>query len=165
VLSRGDDFVIIDFEGEPARSLDERRAKASPLRDAMGLVRSFDYAPAAVLREPGAGRGEPAGAAESPGERTERRRVREAWAERWTREVSAAYLGAYLATVADAPFLPDNREDLTLLLTFYEVEKVIYELRYEIDNRPDWVEIPLRGLARILRERAPDGASPTGALR
>jgi maltose alpha-D-glucosyltransferase/alpha-amylase len=147
VLSRGDDFVIIDFEGEPTRPLDERRAKTSPLRDVTAMARSFDYAAEAVLRE----------VAAVP----ERRRALEPWALLWTREVTAAYLNAYLATVSAASFLPKRAEDLELLLTFHELEKVIYELAYEINNRPDWIEIPLRGLARLAREPA-SGGSPVG---
>lgn len=140
VLSRGDDFVIIDFEGEPTRPLEERRAKTSPLRDVMGMVRSFDYAAEAVLRE----------IAPAP----DRRRALEPWAALWTREVTESYLNAYLATVKGAPFIPERIEDLGQLLTFHELEKVIYELAYEINNRPDWIEIPLRGLARLAREPA-----------
>jgi maltose alpha-D-glucosyltransferase/alpha-amylase len=145
VLSRGDDFVIIDFEGEPTRPLDERRAKSSPLRDVTAMARSFDYAAEAVLRDV---------VAPAP----ERRRVLEPWALLWTREVTAAYLQAYLATVKTASFLPKRAEDLELLLTFHELEKMIYELAYELNNRPDWVEIPLRGLARLAREAAPLGS-------
>jgi len=138
VLSRGDDFVIIDFEGEPTRPLEERRAKTSPLRDVTAMARSFDYAAEAVLREVAAG--------------PERRRTLEPWAALWTREVTGAYLSAYLATVKAASFIPERTEDLKLLMTFHELEKVIYELAYEINNRPDWIEIPLRGLARLARE-------------
>jgi trehalose synthase-fused probable maltokinase len=134
VLVRGDDFMIIDFEGEPARPLAERRQGSSPLRDVMAMVRSFDYAPEAVLREP------------APGDGAQVRVAREPWARLWTREVAVAYLRGYLATVKDAPFIPRG-DDLVVLATFYQLEKVIYELGYEVNNRPDWVEIPVRGLA------------------
>jgi maltose alpha-D-glucosyltransferase/alpha-amylase len=134
VLVRGDDFMIIDFEGEPSRPLAERRAKSSPLRDVMAMVRSFDYAPEAVLREPAF--------ADSRGALAPMAR----W---WTREVSASYLRGYLATVADAPFVPRRRDELAILCTFYQLEKVIYELGYEANNRPDWLEIPVRGLASL----------------
>jgi len=127
-----DDFVIIDFEGEPARPLHERRAKGSPLRDVMGMVRSFDYAPEAALRT-GGGRGDGQG-----------RRARA-----WTREVTASYLDAYLETTAGAPFLPRERGQLTRLLEYYELEKVVYEVEYELNNRPDWLDIPLRGLLAV----------------
>ncbi len=122
-----DDFVIIDFEGEPARPLSERRAKGSPLRDVMGMVRSFDYAPEAALRE--------AGAADRAGR-----------GRQWTRQVTTAYLGAYFDRVGDAPFIPRDRAQRTRLLTYYELEKVVYEVGYELNNRPDWLDIPLRGL-------------------
>ena len=141
VLCRGDDFVIIDFEGEPARPLEERRAKSSPLRDVMGMVRSFDYAPAAALREP-----------DRPTPDAARHAALLRAAADWTRAVTDRYLGAYQAAVGAAAFMPRGpraREKLSLMLTFYELEKVVYELGYELHNRPDWVEIPLRGLARI----------------
>jgi trehalose synthase-fused probable maltokinase len=130
VLVRGDDFVIIDFEGEPARPLAERRAKSSPLRDVMGMARSFDYAPAAALRE-------------------RPRPDREAWAALWTRQVTDAYLRGYRETVQDGSFLPPAEDDQRVLRTFYQLEKVIYEVGYEANNRPDWVEIPLRGLLSL----------------
>jgi len=128
-----DDFVIIDFEGEPARPLHERRAKGSPLRDVMGMVRSFDYAPEAALRQSGGG-----GAGGHVG-----------WARLWTRQVTASYLRAYLDSVADAPFVPRDRGQLARLLTYYELEKVVYEVGYELNNRPDWLDIPLRGLLAV----------------
>ncbi|HVV17459.1 MAG TPA: hypothetical protein VHH90_09675 [Polyangia bacterium] len=129
-----DDFVIIDFEGEPARPLHERRAKGSPLRDVMGMVRSFDYAPEAALRQGGdSGAGNRAG-----------------WARLWTRQVTASYLRAYLETVGRAPFVPRDRAQLARLLTYYELEKVVYEVGYELNNRPDWLDIPLRGLLAVV---------------
>jgi maltose alpha-D-glucosyltransferase/alpha-amylase len=148
VLARGEDFVIIDFEGEPGRPPAERRAKSSPVRDVMGMVRSFDYAPESVLRDrAGAG--------------AEDRARWEPAAARWTREVTDRYLAGYRATVGGTPILPRTSAQLSLLFTFYELEKVIYELGYELNNRPDWVEIPLRGLTRILR--AAPGAAPAGS--
>jgi maltose alpha-D-glucosyltransferase/alpha-amylase len=136
----GNDFVIIDFEGEPARPLVERRAKSSPLRDVMGMVRSFDYAPEVVLRDEGLAKAAP-----------ERRLRLQARAASWTRAATESYLRGYLATVQGAPFIPRERGELALLLTFFELEKVIYEIGYELNNRPTWVEIPLRGLAAIAR--------------
>jgi maltose alpha-D-glucosyltransferase/alpha-amylase len=127
-----DDFVIIDFEGEPARPLHERRAKGSPLRDVMGMVRSFDYAPEAALRRLGAD-----GAA------------RAGWGRLWTHQVTASYLGAYFQTTGAAPFVPRDRGELARLLTYYELEKVVYEIVYELNNRPDWLDIPLRGLLAV----------------
>ncbi len=127
-----DDFVIIDFEGEPARPLYERRAKGSPLRDVMGMVRSFNYAPEAALRD-GAG---------PTAERVAAGRA-------WTSQVTDAYLRAYLRAVGDAPFIPRDPAQLQRLLRYYELEKVVYEVGYELNNRPGWVEIPLRGLLAV----------------
>jgi len=138
ILVRGDDFVIIDFEGEPTRGLEERRGKSSPLRDVVGMARSFSYAPEAVLRE-----SLPLGA--------DAQRDRIGWGEAWTRQVAARYRAGYLATVAGAPFLPPpGGPQLALMLAFHELERVIYEIGYEINNRPDWIDIPLRGLARLV---------------
>jgi len=148
VLVRGqDDFVIIDFEGEPARPLAERRAKGSPLRDVMGMVRSFGYAPEVLLRDPSF-----TSPGTSAGTSVDGRDVQrlQPWAELWKTRMTSAYLRAYLDTVAAAPFVPAAPEDLAVMTTFYELEKVIYEIGYEVNNRPDWVEIPLRGLAALV---------------
>lgn len=139
ILRRGDDFIIVDFEGEPSRPLAERRRKASPLRDVMGMVRSFDYAAAAALRDP---------ARPPPADPDERDR-RESRASLWKKQVTDAFLGAYLAATADAPFMPRDKDDRAVFLTFYGLEKAIYEVGYELHNRPDWIEIPLRGLADL----------------
>ncbi len=140
VLFTGDDFVIIDFEGEPARPANERRYKRSGLRDVMGMIRSFQYATEAVLR---GGRVRP-----------EDRVTLEPWAVAWTRWVSATYLAAYLQTVAGKRLVPAEDKLTDLLLEFYELEKVIYEVDYELGSRPDWVRIPLIGLLRILARRS-----------
>jgi maltose alpha-D-glucosyltransferase/alpha-amylase len=139
VLRRGDDFVIIDFEGEPSRPLAERRQKTSPLRDVMGMVRSFDYAAAAALRDP---------ARPPPADPDERDR-RESRASLWKKQVTDAFLGAYLAATAGASFMPRAKDEQAVFLTFYGLEKAIYEVGYELHNRPDWIEIPLRGLADL----------------
>ena len=133
VLARGDDFAFIDFEGEPARPAAERRAQASPLRDVMGMVRSFDYAPATALRET---------------ERSDSPHLR-AWGRLWTQHMTQRYLSTYLDTVAGAPFVPARPAQLALMLSFYELEKVIYEVAYEANNRPDWLAIPMAGLRRL----------------
>jgi maltose alpha-D-glucosyltransferase / alpha-amylase len=137
VLATGNDFVIIDFEGEPSRPVDERRAKGSPLRDVVGLLRSFDYAPEAVLRELTT-----SGYARPP-------RL-EPWAALWKQEVSRMFQESYFETVAGAPFLPEDDEHLALMLELHTLERVVYEISYELANRPDWVEIPLRGLVALL---------------
>jgi maltose alpha-D-glucosyltransferase/alpha-amylase len=145
VLCRGDDFFIIDFEGEPSRPLAERRAKGSPVRDVMGMARSFDYAPEAALRDRARRTGAPGG-----GGAADPTVSLVGWAKLWKREVTGAFSSSYLATVRDAPFVPQSSDELTRLFTFYELERVIYEIGYELDNRPDWAEIPLRGLAALI---------------
>jgi maltose alpha-D-glucosyltransferase / alpha-amylase len=137
VLYTGSDFVIIDFEGEPARSLKERKAKRSPLRDVAGMIRSFHYAAYAALRDHPALRGEDAAFVEP-------------WAEAWAHTVGQIFLDAYLETVAGASFIPAEPEDLKILLEAHLLEKAAYEVTYELNNRPDWVVIPVRGIRSIL---------------
>jgi maltose alpha-D-glucosyltransferase/alpha-amylase len=136
VLFTGSDFVIIDFEGEPARPINERRFKRGSLRDAMGMMRSFSYATEAVLRS-GRVRQEDA-ARLLP------------WAEAWTSWVRSTYLRAYLDALGPSPLLPQTEALKDLLLEFYEIEKTVYEVEYELNNRPEWLSIPLSGLARIV---------------
>jgi maltose alpha-D-glucosyltransferase / alpha-amylase len=144
VLYTGRDFVILDFEGEPARPLSERRLKRSPLRDVAGMLRSFHYAAHAALLEEGK-RGL-AQAAAQPG--------LELALQSWERWASATFLRAYLerARAGAASFLPTAREELELLLEVYLLEKAVYELAYELNNRPRWVRIPLAGIRQILGE-------------
>jgi len=133
VLCRGADFMIIDFEGEPARSLAERRMKHPPLVDIAGMVRSFHYVPFAFLKE--------------------QRIEHSLWASFWSDWTSVAFLKGYRGAVTGSEFWPQNPEDLRLLLDVYLVEKALYELRYELNNRPDWVDIPLYGLVELLKTR------------
>jgi maltose alpha-D-glucosyltransferase/alpha-amylase len=140
VLYTGRDFVILDFEGEPARSLSERRLKRSPMRDVAGMLRSFQYAAYVALFE------EVASGVSSP----EAGPVLESWALYWERWVSAAFLQAYLNRVRGAEFLPESAEEREILLDTFLLEKAIYELGYELNNRPDWVRIPLQGIRQIL---------------
>jgi maltose alpha-D-glucosyltransferase/alpha-amylase len=135
VLIHNNDFLIIDFEGEPARSLDERRAKQSPLRDVAGMLRSFAYAGAAALDKVAA-------------EGVERERI-EPVAASWERVTREAFLDAYRRTVAGSALLPDF-DAAAPLLRLFELEKAAYELRYELENRPSWAGIPLRGLEGLL---------------
>jgi maltokinase len=126
-------WTVLDFEGEPARTLIERRRKRSPLRDVAGMLRSFAYA--ATASELLHGAGAPAG---------------------WEQEVRTAYLDGYLAET-DQSLLPPGRAAVERLLAVFELEKAVYELRYELDNRPDWVKIPVAGIARLLDpEREPE---------
>jgi maltokinase len=125
-----DDWVIIDFEGEPARSLVERRRKRSPLRDVAGMLRSFAYvATAAELTH---------GTAPPPD---------------WEERARERFLDGYLETVEPA-LLPSGQAAVERLLTVFELEKAVYELRYELDNRPDWVRIPVAGIQRLVEEAA-----------
>jgi maltose alpha-D-glucosyltransferase/alpha-amylase len=140
VLYTGRDFVILDFEGEPSRSLSERRLKRSPMRDVAGMIRSFQYAAyVALFDEASAGVAPP-----------EALPALEGWALHWERWVSAAFLDAYLQRVRGAEFLPSSREEREILLDCFLLEKAIYELGYELNNRPDWVRIPLQGIRQIL---------------
>lgn len=138
VLYTGDDFVIIDFEGEPVRSLAERRRKHSPLKDVAGMLRSFHYAAYSALFSRIEG---------TPGVDASRL---EGWADNWHLWVSAAYLGEYLRVASQAAFLPHTRESLQTLLDIYLLEKAVYELIYEANNRPDWVRIPMQGVRQLV---------------
>ena len=119
-------WVILDFEGEPARPLSERRMKRSPLRDVASMLRSFSYVSSAA-------------------ERLRGRQV----AEDFEQRARLSYLESYLGEV-DPTLLPAGESAIQNLLTIFELEKAIYELRYELDNRPDWVSIPVAGILRLL---------------
>jgi maltose alpha-D-glucosyltransferase/alpha-amylase len=147
VLHTGKDFVIIDFEGEPSRSLSERRLKRSPFRDVAGMLRSFHYAAYAKLFEEAA-----AGVVTAPEALAEL----ETWSIYWERWISAAFLRAYLDRAHGASFMPSTRQELETLLDVYILEKAVYELQYELNNRPTWVGIPLQGIQQILG--VPSGA-------
>jgi maltose alpha-D-glucosyltransferase/alpha-amylase len=140
VLYTGNDFVIIDFEGEPARPLSERRLKRSALRDVAGMLRSFHYAPYAVLF----------GTAPGSYVRAEDLGRLETGARFWHQWVSAAFLRAYLTHSAKGRHLPSDIEGVETLLNAYLIEKALYEIVYELNNRPDWVKIPLRGLLDLV---------------
>ena len=129
-LVRGDDWMILDFEGEPARTLTERRRKQSPLRDVAGMLRSFAYA---------------ANAAEILHGVT----VPEDWEEQARKQLLDSYLD-----VVDAILLPAGEAAICRLLAMFELEKAIYELRYEIDNRPDWIPVSVAGIERLLNTGA-----------
>jgi maltose alpha-D-glucosyltransferase/alpha-amylase len=131
VLVASGDVHIIDFEGEPARSLKERRAKTSPLRDVAGLLRSLDYAAATLVPKAAA-------AAALPDE------ARRAFIMRLRDSAREAFLAAYRAATNALPGL-DNAE----LLDFFLIEKAAYEVAYEAANRPAWLPIPMDGLANL----------------
>jgi len=140
VLYTGKDFVIIDFEGEPARPLTERRIKRPPLRDVAGMLRSFHYAARTALSSRTAG----------PVARPEDAQSIDAWALYWQQWASAVYLDAYLKAAAPAGFLPPTPEETQLLLNVFLMEKAMYELSYELNNRPSWARIPLQGILQLL---------------
>jgi len=141
VLHTGTDFMIIDFEGEPSRPLKDRRVKRSPLQDVAGMMRSFHYAPFASLLAPTSG--EPVA-----GEQLERLVP---WAEAWSAWVMAEFLKSYLESADGALFIPASPGEVARLLRINLLEKAIYELGYELNNRPKWVGIPLAGISRLLQ--------------
>lgn len=123
-----DDWLILDFEGEPARSVAERRRKRSPLRDVAGMLRSFAYAASAAKIQRGV---------DPPRD--------------WEGRCRAEFLDGYLDTI-EPTLLPAGRDQVERLLTVFELEKAVYELRYELHNRPDWVAIPVAGILRMLEQ-------------
>jgi maltose alpha-D-glucosyltransferase/alpha-amylase len=141
VLYTGKDYVIIDFEGEPARPLTERRIKKTPLRDVAGMLRSFHYAAYTSLF----------GHLGSAIVRPEDLAAVEPWARLWNVWVASTYLDSYLEHAKPGGFLPENREELNILLNVYLFDKALYELGYELNNRPDWVRIPLTGILQLLQ--------------
>ncbi|HYW97086.1 MAG TPA: putative maltokinase [Bacteroidales bacterium] len=139
VLFTGKDFIIIDFEGEPVRSLSARKLKYCPFRDVAGMLRSFHYAIYMGLQNqellyPGS---------------TE---FFEPWVEHWYKRVSYRFLASYLETAERASFVPRKREHIDILIRLFVIEKAIYETDYEMNNRPDWIRIPLNGLAKIVED-------------
>ena len=138
VLFTGKDFVIIDFEGEPERPVSERRIKTSPLRDVAGMLRTFHYVAHAALR------------GHAPALFIQHAAIPiERWAAFWTAWVSATFLRGYLSVAETGGFLPQDRGQLRTLLSAYLLEKALYEVRYELNNRPDWVTIPLEGILHL----------------
>jgi maltose alpha-D-glucosyltransferase/alpha-amylase len=137
VLYTGKDFVILDFEGEPARALSERKLKRSALRDVAGMMRSFQYAAYSALWQPAM--------------RTEDVPFLERWADIWYRLMSSVFLQNYLQTTSSSVFVPNNFDDFQILLEAYLLDKAVYEIGYELNNRPDWVVIPIRGIKHILK--------------
>ncbi len=134
LLYTGRDFVVIDFEGQPARRLGERRIERSPLRDVAGMIRSFYYAAYIALR----------GQA-STVLRPEHLPLLEEWAHTWYLWVSTTFLKSYLQFTADIRILPQSRENVRVILDAYLVDKAMYEVNYELNNRPDRAWLPLQG--------------------
>jgi maltose alpha-D-glucosyltransferase/alpha-amylase len=139
VLVVGNDFQIIDFEGEPARPLGERRKKHSPLRDVAGMLRSFDYAIRSALMDLGA-------------ERADQLEGLEPWVRLWEERTRQAFLDGYQEGVGDAASYPEDEEHARALIELFTLEKALYEIRYELDNRPDWVGIPIKSVLDLLED-------------
>jgi maltose alpha-D-glucosyltransferase / alpha-amylase len=137
VLIVRDDFLIIDFEGEPRRALEERRAKHCALRDVAGMLRSFDYARHTALHQTAQG--------------TIGVEQLAPVARRWERRMRHSFVQTYRNVAVAGGLYPDNAafEAAAALLELFELEKALYELRYEIDNRPDWIGVPLAGIAAL----------------
>jgi maltose alpha-D-glucosyltransferase / alpha-amylase len=144
VLFTGNDFFIIDFEGEPARSLAERRKKRSPLQDVAGMLRSFDYAAYAPLLSD----------ASDAANVKNKLMLFAPWASYWKTWVCSAFLRGYFRTAGAAPFLPEGSRQLAVLLDVYVLDKVVYELGYELNHRPAWLSIPLNGLSGLMAQAA-----------
>jgi maltose alpha-D-glucosyltransferase/alpha-amylase len=138
VLFTGKDFVITDFEGEPVRTYSERRLKRSPLRDVAGMIRSFHYAAYGSL---------------FLGDQMRKEDIEKLIPviEMWYHYMSGFFMKAYLETVNGSAFIPRQKEELEILLSTFLLEKAIYEINYELNNRPDWLIIPLNGIKSILK--------------
>jgi maltose alpha-D-glucosyltransferase/alpha-amylase len=143
VIYTGRDFLITDFEGEPLRPLSERRLKRSPLRDVAGMLRSLHYAAnASTLLEP------------EPNPTPESIELRRRMIRFWYAQTAATFLRGYFSATAQSSFLPSDPQELQELLDAYLLEKAIYEMEYEMNNRPAWSEIPLHGLLDLLQDAA-----------
>lgn len=132
-----DDFYILDFEGEPLRTMEQRRAKHSPLRDVAGMLRSFNYAASAALSaqkdlRPGAGE-------------QNAKAVHE-----WEVLTLNEFLQSYQEAIAGCPSVPAHTTDYNRLLNFFVLEKALYEICYETANRPDWLLVPAEGVQRLI---------------
>jgi maltose alpha-D-glucosyltransferase/alpha-amylase len=141
ILYTGKDFVIIDFEGEPARPLSERRIKRSPLQDVAGMLRSLHYACYSALY----GRLGGIAADQDPS-------VLEHWVRFWYRWAAGSFLGTYLRVAEGASFIPTSPADTKTLLNAFLLGKAVYELGYEANNRPEWIKIPIQGVLQLLEE-------------
>jgi maltose alpha-D-glucosyltransferase/alpha-amylase len=139
VLCQGMDFVILDFEGEPARTFSERRLKRNPLKDVAGMLRSFHYATYASLQL-------------NDHISIEDRQRLVPHLEMWYVCISGIFLKAYINTVKETRFIPQDKNDFEMLLETFLMEKAVYELNYELNNRPDWVLLPLRGILSLLKK-------------
>ena len=136
VLQVKTDYVILDFEGEPARPIEERRAKLSPMKDVAGMLRSLSYAAYSGLIAHTA-------------RRPEDWESLEPWARLWERSMGAEFLRAYRNTAQNARFLPSSDDGFRKVLAVFLLDKALYELSYELNNRPTWVRVPLMGILSL----------------
>jgi maltose alpha-D-glucosyltransferase/alpha-amylase len=150
VLYTGRDFLIIDFEGEPARSLADRQRKRSAIRDVAGMLRSFHYAAVSTLM----------GSFHAGRLNAGDREQLQAWADLWYLGVSRAFLKRYLETARGACFIPDDPVELGVLLDVFLMEKALYEVGYELNNRPSWLPIPLWGIRSVVRSANQNPETP-----
>jgi maltose alpha-D-glucosyltransferase/alpha-amylase len=136
------DFVLLDFEGEPARPLSQRRRKQSPLKDVAGMLRSFSYVAFAGLK---------AFQSATSGISTSDAGNLNEWARAWQHNACAEFLRAYRVTIEKRPELLPNPEEAQALLDAYVLEKAFYELMYELNNRPTWIHIPITGILSLFK--------------
>ncbi|HVV56602.1 MAG TPA: putative maltokinase [Mucilaginibacter sp.] len=139
VLFTGTDYLIIDFEGEPESTITDRKIKHSPLKDVAGMIRSFHYAVCAKLYFSNETKG------------VDPLRLQKA-ADRWYKLITDAYIDAYMHTIGDIATVFGSRTELNFLLQMHLLEKAVYELGYELNGRPDWIRIPLKGIQHVLFE-------------
>ena len=139
VLFTGKDFVIIDFEGKPSRSSGERRLKYSCFRDVAGMIRSYHYASYSALFQ-------------AIDDRAEDATILRAWVEPWYQYITAIFLHSYLETIGGSPIVPKETDEVQVLLQAFLISKAIYELNYELNNRPDWTVIPIEGIKSVFSE-------------
>ena len=139
VLFTGSDYLIIDFEGEPESSITDRKIKHSPLKDVAGMIRSFHYAVCSKLYF----------SSETKG--VDPQRLQKA-ADRWYKLITDAYIDSYIHTMGDISATFGSRTELNFLLQLHLLEKAVYELGYELNGRPDWIRIPLKGIQHVLFE-------------
>jgi maltose alpha-D-glucosyltransferase/alpha-amylase len=140
VLIAKDDAYILDFEGEPQQSLEQRRSKAPPARDVAGFLRSIDYAVCAATER-------------APNITAEERPMLAQRIRSWGTRLSGAFWESYRETLAETSFWPTDEAQARQLLDLFQLEKAFYEIEYELTNRPTWTHIPLDGTWRILEER------------
>jgi maltose alpha-D-glucosyltransferase/alpha-amylase len=149
VIVAQNDFYIIDFEGEPARPLAQRRQKGSPLRDVAGMIRSFDYATETAVRHLAASR---------PAAEARMAQLADAWRQR----AIDGFRAAYHRTMRGCPAYPPSKRQVRQLLAFFVLEKAVYEVGYELANRPDWAGIPIRGILDILKKTERSASAAQG---